>query len=236
MRQNINEKGITLIALAITVIVLAMIAIPCVVGVTTVVEADVLANFRSDLNNLEESISQIYGKDADISNIGPEYVGSKTFLDYYQGEVSDSGKVTAETGKIVKNPNDDDKYYVIDANKLNNYLKNDLNIKLSTLNYGANNYKLSTEMPTSDASDVYIINNQSRTIYYTSGIEYNSGASGKSYKYYRLPEDYTKIFISKETTITKTDGTTIKITADNATNFYGQIVDYTPAEDPRWYL
>lgn len=65
------------------------------------------------------------------------------------------------------NPNDSDVFYEIDLNKLEN-------LKLS---YG--NKK--------DSDDVYIVNEQSHSIYYYKGVEYNKE------KYYTIKNSYSKI-------------------------------------------
>lgn len=67
--------------------------------------------------------------------------------------------------KIQKNINDNENYYVIDLE----------NIKELNLNYGKDYNKIKgTEGDIADLLDVYIINEQSHTIYYPKGIEYNN--------------------------------------------------------------
>ena len=171
-----KEKGVTLIVLVITIIILAMIATVTTVKTTSVVEANKYTKFKDDLISLRESVSQVYGIDDTLENIGPKYTGSVNFLSETQGD-----------GKTVKNPNDSDIYYVINADKLNSDLQSKFNIHLLTLNYGNNNYGITNDATTTNFTDVYIINSQSRTIYYTDGIEY------KGSKYYRESEGYSKI-------------------------------------------
>ena len=171
-----KEKGVTLIVLVITIIILAMIATVTTVKTTSVVEANKYTKFKDDLISLRESVSQVYGIDDTLENIGPKYTGSVNFLSETQGD-----------GKTVKNPNDNDIYYVINADKLNSDLQSKFNIHLLTLNYGNNNYGITNDATTTNFTDVYIINSQSRTIYYTDGIEY------KGSKYYRESEGYSKI-------------------------------------------
>lgn len=171
-----KEKGVTLIVLVITIIILAMIATVTTVKTTSVVEANKYTKFKDDLISLRESVLQVYGIDDTLENIGPKYTGSVNFLSETQGD-----------GKTVKNPNDNDIYYVINADKLNSDLQSKFNIHLLTLNYGNNNYGITNDATTTNFTDVYIINSQSRTIYYTDGIEY------KGSKYYRESEGYSKI-------------------------------------------
>ena len=190
-KKRKEEAGITLVAMAVTIVVLMMIAIPCIVNIKTVSETDKFTKLKNDITVLKESISQVYASD-DTSKIGPKYTGDKSFLNIYQGEKN----VTKTSKDIVKNPNDNDNYYVINVSKLKRNLKSKYGIGLVDLNYGDNNYGIDTTLKELNTTDVYIINEKSRTIYYTAGVNYTSGASGKQYVYYRLPEDFTKINIS----------------------------------------
>jgi hypothetical protein len=188
MKQKKSEKGITLIALATTVAVLLLIAIPTTMNLTTVTEAGKYSEFYNDITNLEESINELYpvGTALSTSNIGPEFTGTG-FLTRTQGDKSNPNQT-------VKNPNDGTKYYVINVTKLTSDLKNKFGIDFAGLNYGNGNYKVSTGDSTyTGTDDVYVINAQSRTIYYPAGIEYQSGASGKQYIYYRKPENFTAV-------------------------------------------
>lgn len=183
MKLKKNEKGITLTALAITIVVLMMIAVPTVVNVSQVGEADKFTKFKDDITNLNESISELYGSDVTLSesNIGPAYTGTTNFLNYSEGNVDNPSEA-------VKNPNDNDKYYIINVNRLASNLSTKLGISFKNLTYGEGNYNISKS-----TEDVYIINAQSRTIYYPKGINYESSSTGKKYIYYRLPGSYTEI-------------------------------------------
>ena len=87
-RKSINkdrkqESGVTLVAMAVTIVVLMMIAIPCIANIKTVSETDKFTKLKNDITNLEESISQVYGGNGNISKIGPKYTGntgSSSFL------------------------------------------------------------------------------------------------------------------------------------------------------------
>lgn len=66
--------------------------------------------------------------------------------------------------RLEKNPNDNENYYVIDLSKLGNL----------ELNYGKDFEKITDySQEISDLLDIYIINEQSHTIYYPKGIEHN---------------------------------------------------------------
>lgn len=74
---------------------------------------------------------------------------------------------------LKKNINDNDKYYVIDISKLEKI----------DLNYGEDYNKIENkENPIGDLFDLYIINEQSHTIYYPKGIQYKG-------KFYYTIED-----------------------------------------------
>ena len=210
-----NEAGITLVAMAVTIVVLMMIAIPCIVNIKTVSETNKFTKLKNDITVLKESISQVYDSD-DTSKIGPKYTGDKSFLNIYQGEKN----VTKTSKDIVKNPNDNDNYYVINVSKLKRKLESpEYGIGLVDLNYGDNNYYISTTLKELSTTDVYIINEKSRTIYYTAGVNYTSGASGKQYVYYRLPEDFTSIKLGK------TPEDKIKAPISNSTAYVGYYAD-----------
>ena len=81
MRKLKNEKGITLIALVITVAVLSMISIPIVVNMTGMREFDKYAGFKEDIDILREAISIAF-YDKDIGTIGPKYEGNKDFFEW----------------------------------------------------------------------------------------------------------------------------------------------------------
>ena len=173
MQKLKNEKGITLVALAITVFVLSIISVPVLVNMTNINQFDRYAKFKDDIDILRESISIAY-HNKEVTDIGPKYAGTTTFLSNKQN------------GKDVKNVNDSDTYYVISIEKVNEGLHADM----TELNFGTGNKKSSTNTETytsAETDDVYIINAQSKTIYYVRGIDYNGQ------KYYRLNEDFSSV-------------------------------------------
>lgn len=183
LRKNSkSEKGITLVALITTVILLALVSVPIALHVRDVSAVRDFTEFKDDLLNLRESISESYQQSVDFSEnendtesyIGPKYEGDLSFLN------------SVQDGKNVKNPNDDNNYYIVDYNVLNQKLQSKLGIHMEKLNYGYTNKYIDDR-----TEDVYIINNKSRTIYYVKGYEYNSVT------YYRYQESFTKINISQ---------------------------------------
>lgn len=171
MQKLKNENGITLIVLVIIVIVLSLISIPVVINTTNITQFNKYSRFKEDIDNLRESVSVAFF-DKEIKDIGPKYNGSVDFLKGMQNDQN------------VKNPNDNENYYVININEVNLYLT----VNMTDLNNGSGNYGISEdEIAYTGTDDVYIINEQSRTIYYVKGVQYNG------YTYYRLSEKLSEI-------------------------------------------
>ncbi len=167
MQRLKSENGITVIALAITVIVLILISVPIIVNSTGVIELAKYSKFKDDIDNLRENISVAFNSE-NLSAIGPTYNGSLDFLNLEQN------------GKKVKNDNDNNIYYAINVSEINKRLPTNM----KELNYGDENSKIGDGDIYFGTSDVYIINDASRTIYYVKGITY------KDNTFYRLPEDF----------------------------------------------
>lgn len=168
MQKIKKENGVTLLILVITVVILALISIPIIVNTTDVSELQKYTYFKSDIDKLRETIETTYADMDDLSTIGPIYTGDYSFLDKVQGNDQ------------VLNPNDGNIYYVISLSNLNSYINAQVSLK-----YGSGNKKENYNNNEYSGSDAYIINEQSKTIYYTSGVEY------KGITYYRLPESFT---------------------------------------------
>ena len=175
MQKIKNEKGITLLILVITVIVLALITIPTVIKTADIIQFNKFSDFKDDITNLSESIEQAYGTE-EISGIGPIYTG--------------------DMSSIEKNENDDSIYYAIDLDALNEKLNDVAGISINEINQGKND-EVKVDDGIYDGDDVYIINNQSRIIYYTKGVTY------KETTYYSLPGAYEKIETKELIDVTK---------------------------------
>ena len=171
MQKLKNESGITLIVLVITIVILSLISIPVIINTTNIIQFNEYSKFKEDIDNLRESVSVAFF-DKDIKDIGPRYSGSTAFLE---------GK---QNGKDIKNPNDNSTYYVINIKKVNSNLATEM----AELNNGSGNHNLNgNESTYTGSDDVYIINAQSRTIYYVKGVQYNGNT------YYRLSEELSQI-------------------------------------------
>lgn len=213
-----NEKGITLILLAITVVVLSLISIPIIMNFTNIQKVNDYELFKEDMDSLNEGVQLAYHDNTSISDIGPLYINSINSI--------------AST----KNANDNGNYYVISLDSLNQKLFDSTKIKL---NYGEinKNYTTNSQYNNSNktfgtsgyesADDVYIINEKTRTIYYIEGITYNEKT------YYRLTDSYSTI-TSKTANIPsikegmipiKYNGTNWTICSEDDTDWY----NYTSA-------
>ncbi len=154
-----SEKAVTLITLTITVVILIILTFTVSINVNPYGDQKKKANFETDIRSLKEEIDQYYAVEKKLPIIN-EFTSTSMLEES-------------------KNINDNEKYYVIDINKLH-----------VNLNYGADFEKIlqkeETE-PITDLLDVYIINEQSHTIYYPKGMVYNNET------HYRLPEVFSEI-------------------------------------------
>lgn len=168
-----NEKGITLLILVVTIVVLILISVPIVINTTELRELQDYTDFKADIDKLRESVETTYlDSTLAITQIGPKYTGN---LDFLNGN---------QNGKVIKNPNDNSNYYVINLRELNSHMGAQIDLNNGEGNK-LNNF-VAGVYSSYNGTDAYIINEQSRTIYYTDGVEY------KGERYYRLPEDFTE--------------------------------------------
>lgn len=174
-----SEKGITLILLVITIIVLGLISVTVSVNISQINKLTSYTKFKADMEKLNEAVSIAYKNLNDISTIGPKYTGSETISNCLSSiDATDSSLTSASS----VNPNDSGDYYIINLSTLNSKLLE--NTKIS-LNYGEVNKTCSAngDYASFDNQDVYIINQMTKTIYYVKGIIYNSKI------YHNLPTD-----------------------------------------------
>ena len=184
MRRIKSEKGVTMVALALTLMILAVLSIPVAINTTKISDFNRYAKLKGDIDTISEAVSNVYFRKDNLAGIGPLYTGDISFLNASQGS------------KVVRNPNDDATYYVIDYNKL----RNDMPTTLKNLDFGSVNTIVPTSLreynsttlhgtvPTTDeewleVNDVFIINNASHQVYYVAGVEY------KGIVYHKLADD-----------------------------------------------
>lgn len=188
-----NDKGVTLIVLTITIIVLLIIT-----GITINSSRSQLAikkvnNLYSDIDSINTKVSDYY-----VKNNSLPVLSDNVFLN----SSTDLGLLITSKGgdSSIINPNDDGNYYVIDLSKLDNL----------TLNYGKDFKKWNSSSIFDEIQDLYIINSVSHQIYYPKGVEFK----GKIYFTKGTAEVVDKVTtseISENFIIQKVDATKTKV-------------------------
>ena len=150
-----NDKGVTLIILTITIIVLLIITGITINNSKSQLMIKKVNNLYSDIDSISTKVSDYYLKNNSLpvfdNNI---YLNSNSELDTL---IEKNGG-----DKSVINANDDGPYYVLNLSKLENL----------TLNFGSE-YKKWNDTSTSNMyQDLYIINGVTHQIYYPKGITY----------------------------------------------------------------
>lgn len=159
-----SQKGVTMIILAFSIMIMMIIVSIIVFNAKNGLEIQNLNKMNNDISLLEDKIAIFYSK----------YGNIPAYTDYEYTNTKMLGNS--------KNPNDNSRYYIIDLEAIENL----------SLNYGKkywiyknareNNTILDVDETTAD--DVYIINEETHTIYYPKGIEFE----GKFY--YTVQREY----------------------------------------------
>ena len=150
-----NDKGVTLIILTITIIVLLIITGITINNSKSQLMIKKVNNLYSDIDSISTKVSDYYLK----NNSLPVFDNN-----IYLNSNSELGTLIEKNGgdKSVINANDDGPYYVLNLSKLENL----------TLNFGSE-YKKWNDTSTSNMyQDLYIINGVTHQIYYPKGITY----------------------------------------------------------------
>lgn len=140
-----SNRGITMLSLIITVVVMIIIAGTTVYTASNRNKVNDFKKMQTDIELLNDKVSNYYIKYGGIPILQKD--NTKVLYTYTKLDFD-------------KNVNDDENYYIIDLAAIGNV----------TLNYGKEGFDSPN---TSD--DVYIINNATYTIYYVKGIEYSDG-------------------------------------------------------------
>lgn len=162
LKQN---RGISMVSLAVVVAIMLIMSTILIYNAETGVKIADLNKMYTDIKSLDRKISVYY---AELGGI-PILRNGEEPIEY----PNDNLKLL----NYCKNPNDNDKYYIIDLDAIDNI----------TLNYGKDYYNIASNLNVTDEKDVYIINEETHTIYYVKGIKQD----GKIY--YRTDEQYTRI-------------------------------------------
>lgn len=144
MKEN---KGITLTVLIITIVIMAIITSTVTYNTVNYIETKKLKDMYNDLSLIEDKLNLYYSKYG-VLPVKEKYVGNMDF-------------------EKVKNPNDNENYYIIDLALLDGIT---LNNKIEGI-----------------GDDLYIVNEETHTIYYPKGIMCDNST------YYRLEGEYTLI-------------------------------------------
>lgn len=159
-----QENGITMVVLTLTVVIMLIITISFSVNINAYAQRKHKTEFETDTNKLKEEIDIYYSENKALP-IANKFTKTEFF--------------TVLEDAHQKNINDNENYYVIDIDQLNKI----------DLNYGKDFETITDkELDINDLNDIYIINEQSHTIYYPHGIKY------KDLVYYtNLDSSYTQI-------------------------------------------
>jgi type II secretory pathway pseudopilin PulG len=185
-----NSKGVTLLVLTITIIVLLIITSITIGNFQNQLGKKNLNNLYSDIEAINTKISEYYLK----NNSLPIYEENAYMNNSSQLKLL--FKTNGGKGTLI-NVNDENSYYVINLSKLENL----------TLNYGREYDKWDNNSTYEKYQDLYIINEVTHQVYYPNGVKYN----GKSYFTTTLPENVEKIQSSEipsdglELTVVKSD-------------------------------
>ncbi len=142
-----NAKGITLISLTITIIIIMMLANTIIYNIKDNVSIKNVKNMESDIEILKDKISDYYAQNGQIpANIKFTNIGA----------IKDAG--------VISNTIDTGDFFVIDLSAIDNL----------TLNYGRDfDIVKDNASRANEYKDLYIINEASHNIFYVEGIKIN---------------------------------------------------------------
>lgn len=151
-----DNKGITLVSLMFAIVIMFIISSILIYNIQTGAKTKSLNNMYNDINILKSKIETYYSKHESIPILQDLY-----------SNISNISEINA---------NDNENYYVIDLEALENV----------KLNYGKD-YEIYKQGANSELTDIYVINEQSHNIYYVKGIQIDG------ITYYTIPGEYTKV-------------------------------------------
>ena len=154
-----QDRGITLVTLIIAIIIMIIISSVIIYNASTGMDTKALNSMYNDITILKNRVDIYYAQYQALPVIKIPYTNIAHIKN--------------------KNVNDNDNYYVLDLESLENV----------TLTYGKD-YKEYKQLQNTDKTDLYIINEKSHTIYYVEGITLDN------INYYTIPNEYSKVEIS----------------------------------------
>lgn len=149
-----KEKGITLLVLVITIIIMGIIATPIAINLSGLSNLNNLSKLQSDFKIINEAISVV--SNDNTLEIGPVFSG------------------TVDLGSQ-KNPSDGTVYYVINLDLLQQLYTNVSGVQMDPIYFGLNNSNINSNITTYQNNDIFIMNKDTHTVYYLSGQD----SSGK---------------------------------------------------------
>ena len=168
MQKIKKEKGITMVALTVTIVVMLCVITPISVNLIQLSKTNNLSKIKSDFEIIKEAISVVSNDNS--LEIGPVFSGNVNLGDQ-------------------KNPNDGDIYYVINMDLLNTLYRSVSGINIDSLYNGRNNYGIGLSVSSYQNNDIFIMNKDTHTVYYLSkqnGSGYYIGYEYEGSVYYRF--------------------------------------------------
>ena len=206
-----SNKGVTLIVLTIMVVVLLIITGMLIYGSKSQIRTKKLNELYDDIEILNSKVSEYYLKNGSIPLVDENtpYITNTSEGKDFENLLRANG-----ANEISFNVNDDENYYVLDINKLDNL----------TLNYGQDVENWKTDHSYARYQDIYIINKISHQIYFPHGI-----SVGDELYYTRNVDEVKvspKIFQQIENT-----NINLSVTSDEGKNLLTEETSYFVMED-----
>ncbi len=156
-KQIKNQKGISLVSLSITIVLLLIISNIVISNTSEKLKFEGIENMQSDIANLRGKISNFYAENGTLP-VDKTSVYSIMGID---GNVTNGVNISGIDA--ISMSSDFGNFYVIDLSAIDNL----------TLNYGEDFelYKNKSYGSLGELTDIYIINERSHNIFYVEGIE-----------------------------------------------------------------
>lgn len=158
MKYNIKkEKGVTMVALVITVLILLILTNMLIYNAQDNIYIKKLTDLYNDISILREKVSAYYNE---YGKIPVEIKYEKKYID------------TSGLSSVLSTQNDTGDFYVIDLEAMQGI----------TLNYGKDYEKVKNDKENvNNYTDLYIINENSHNIFYVKGIKIKENNTTKTY-------------------------------------------------------
>lgn len=163
-----NEKGITMVALVITILILLILTNMLIYNAQDNMYIKALTNLYNDISLLREEVSEYYN----------EYGKIPAEIRYTNEEQLHN------LSSVLSTQNDTGDFYVIDLEAMQGI----------TLNYGKDYEKVKSDKNNANSyTDLYIINENSHNIFYVEGINIKENGTTKTYYTDYIEPDQTEI-------------------------------------------